>query len=179
MQIIALNSKNLRRFNPAVIKRFEDKGIRIIVNKDKMAIEFSCDDPYMEMKCSDVIKSMAVGGVDSKTAFKLFSDSYVLKIIDLSEILRSKKDVRRIMGRIIGSNGKMKLFMEDITETDINMFEDKIIIIGAIEGVELASEAVNALIRGAPHKKVYRLLEAGRRTIKESKMRLWKGEMDV
>lgn len=178
MQIIALNPKNARKFSSDVIRRFEKRGIKVKVNRDDMSVEFECDDPYLEMKCISVIKSIAEGGVNPNIAFKLFSDLYVLKMVDLGEILKSK-DVRRVMGRIIGTNGKMKKFMEEITETDINMFEDKIIIIGTIEGVELTSKAVNALIRGAPHKKVYRLLEAGRRGIKESKMRLWKGEMDV
>ncbi|MGC8923830.1 MAG: hypothetical protein ACP5H8_02910 [Candidatus Micrarchaeia archaeon] len=173
MQIIAVDSKGIKRFTKKVQEELKENGVVVRLNRKDLVVECESEDPYIELKSVDVVKGIG-NGMEPEIAYKLFSNEFMLKTVDLGELLSSKEDVGRVMGRIIGTNGRMKRFMEQITETDIIIRDNKIYIVGAIEGVELSMNAIYALVRGATHKKVCALLEKGRRTIKESKMRLWK-----
>ncbi len=174
MKIKNVTKKNIKLFDDSAIAKFKEHGITIKVNVGDLTIEYEGEDAYEELKAGNVITAMAEGGVPTNIAFQLFTDDNILKTIDLEDYFSSPKDLRRVMGRIIGTHGRTKLIIEEITETDVQITGNKIYIIGNLEGVELASEAINALIRGAPHKKVYHLLESKRRNIKESNLRLWK-----
>ncbi len=178
VKIKKLKEENKRYFNGKTIENFGKHGITIKINLEDMTVEYEGKDAYEELKAGNVITAIAEGGVQPTIAFKLFSDDAILKTIDLEDFFSSQKDIKRVMGRIIGTQGKTKLIIEDITETDVQIKGSKIYIIGSLEGVELANEAIEAFIRGAPHKKVYNMLENKRRYIKESKMRLWKEEYE-
>jgi len=176
MQILGANELKLANFTPAVILKLEKMGIRLKINPEDRTVEFEADDPYTELRARDFFVALSfMPRKEVRKAFRIFSEDCMLKVVDLSDFVGDeKKDQRRVMARIIGAGGKTKIIMEEITETNISVLGHKICIIGTLEGVELASAAIEALIRGAPHKKVYRLLESGRRRVKEEKMRLWK-----
>ncbi len=176
MRIISVGKDGFDKITPKVVKGLMERGISIKLDRENESLEYGCDDPYIELKAKDVLTAVVLGIKEQRfqdAALSLFSDSFVLKIVDLSEVLGSKEDIHRVLSRIIGTNGKTKRIMEEITETNITISDNKILIIGMPEGVGLASDAINAIIRGSPHKKVYRLLEAGRRKIKEARMKLW------
>jgi ribosomal RNA assembly protein len=175
MQILSIERKHLKQFSPAVMKELKRIGLILEFNPKDLTVEFESEDPFIELKAKDVLTALGMGGVPYREALRLFSDEFMLKIVDMREITGDKeRDIRRILARIIGAEGKTKRIIEEITEVHMTICNDQIFLIGRLEGVELASDAIDAIVRGSPHKKVYHLLEAGRRKIKEEKMKLWK-----
>ena len=180
MQIIKISKKGLRKITTCgILPKLHEKGLKVKIDVENMLLEYYSEDPYIELKGRDILTvfCLSEGSVDIRRLLGLFSEDTYLKIIDLSEIYGdNEKNITRILSRVIGTNGKTKLIIEDLTESSITIYKDKIFIIGFLEEIHLAHEAIDSLMAGTVHKKVYALLERGRRKIREEKMKLWKGE---
>lgn len=132
------------------------------------------EDPSLIFKAKDVVT--AIGrGFSPEHAFRLIRDEEaVLDIIDLRSIFgRSESDIRRVKGRIIGMEGKTRRIIEELTETNVSVYGHTVGIIGDIEQVQIAREAIQMLIRGSQHKTVYSFLHRKRRELKKRKLELW------
>jgi ribosomal RNA assembly protein len=132
------------------------------------------EDPSLLFKAKDVVT--AIGrGFSPEHAFRLIRDEEtMLDIIDLRTILgRSESDIRRIKGRIIGMNGKTRRILEELTDTNIAVYGSTIGIIGNLEQVEVAREAIQMLVKGSLHSTVYRFLHRKRRELKKRMLELW------
>jgi ribosomal RNA assembly protein len=103
----------------------------------------------------------AVGrGFNPKTALLLLKTDYALEIIDLKDLVgKSKNDLERIKGRVIGRAGKSREELERLTDTYISVYGKTIGIIGEQDQVILARQGVAKLLEGAMHTTVYRFLE--------------------
>ncbi len=180
MQIVKITKKGLRKaYTSGFLEKVQEKGLKVKLDRENQTIEFYAEDPFVELKGKDVLTAFtqSEGSIDLNRAIGLFSEDTYLKVIDLGEIYNdNEKTITRILSRIIGTNGKTKLIIEEITESSITIYKDKIFIIGFLEEIHLAHEAIDSLMAGTTHKKVYTFLERGRRKIREEKMRLWKGE---
>lgn len=145
----------------------ETGGVTITLTKN-------AEDPSLLFKAKDVIT--AIGrGFSPEHAFHLIRDEEAsLDIIDLRAIFgRSESDIRRVKGRIIGMDGKTRRIIEELTETDVSVYGHTVSIIGDIEQVQAAKEAIQMLIRGSLHSKVYRFLHRKRRELKKRMLELW------
>jgi ribosomal RNA assembly protein len=60
------------------------------------------------------------------------------------------------------------------SDTYISIFGSQISIIGELEEIRSAKEAINLLIQGSKHGTVYRLLEQKRFQLKQDPMKIWK-----
>jgi len=132
------------------------------------------EDPTSLFKAKDVVT--AIGrGVSPELAFRLIRDEEaVLDIIDLRAIFgRSESDIRRVKGRIIGMEGKTRRIIEELTETNVCVYGHTVGLIGDIEQIQAAREAIQMLIRGSQHSTVYRFLHRKRRELKKRKLELW------
>ena len=155
-----------------VKSRIEKKlGVKLLVSKDGR-VKISSEDPCSEWDAQDVVKAMGRGFKPEK-AFKLFSQKYSLKIVNLKELFGSEKAIKRIKGRIIGEDGKSRRMIEETSGADLCVYGSTVSIIGDIEELELASEAVSLLIQGAKHGRVFKTLEQKRRALKEERGKLW------
>ena len=134
----------------------------------------NAEDPSLLFRAKDVVT--AVGrGFSPEHAFHLIRDEEaVLNIIDLRAIFgRSESDIRRVKGRIIGMNGKTRRIIEELTETDVVVYGHTVALIGNIEQVQAAREAILMLIKGSQHSVVYRFLHRKRRELKKRMLELW------
>ncbi|MEM3578640.1 MAG: KH domain-containing protein [Candidatus Bathyarchaeia archaeon] len=134
----------------------------------------NAEDPSVLLRAKDVVT--AIGrGFSPEHAFKLIHDEEaVLDIIDLRTIFgRSESDIRRVKGRIIGMDGKTRRIIEELTDTSIVVYGHTVGIIGRIENVQVAREAIQMLIQGSQHATVYKFLHRKRRELKKSMMELW------
>jgi len=134
----------------------------------------NAEDPSLLFRVKDVVT--AVGrGFSPEHAFRLIRDEEaVLNIIDLRAIFgRSESDIRRVKGRIIGMNGKTRRIIEELTETDMVVYGHTVALIGNIEQVQAAREAILMLIKGSQHSVVYRFLHRKRRELKKRMLELW------
>jgi ribosomal RNA assembly protein len=131
-------------------------------------------DPSMLFKAKDVVT--AIGrGFSPEHAFRLIRDEEaMLDIIDLRLIFgKSESDLRRVKGRIIGMDGKTRRIIEELTETNICVYGHTVGIIGNVEQVQAAREAIQMLIDGCSHGTVYRFLHRKRRELKKKMLELW------
>jgi len=104
----------------------------------------------------------------------LGNEDYDLAIIDLEEVVGTSKNAQdRIKGRIIGKEGKSRALIEELTETSISVYGSTVAIIGNVEALPTAREAVAMLIRGSFHKTVYNYLFAYRRQLKRDRGEIW------
>jgi len=145
----------------------ETGGVKIILTEN-------VEDPSLLFKAKDVVN--AIGrGFSPELAFRLIRDEEAfLDVIDLRAIFgKSESDIRRVKGRIIGMEGKTRRIIEELTETNVCVYGYTIGLIGDIEQVQAAREAIQMLIRGSIHSTVYRFLHRKRRELKKRKLELW------
>jgi ribosomal RNA assembly protein len=116
-------------------------------------------DPAALLKARDAI--VAIGnGFSPEKALQLSRDEVVLEVIDVSDYVgKDPEDLKRVMGRIIGAQGKTRRIIEETARVDLAITRDKVSIIGHPEDVDAAKRAVMMLIEGAMHSTVYRFLD--------------------
>ncbi|ABR56178.1 KH domain-containing protein [Methanococcus aeolicus] len=144
----------------------EDGEITIFSTKEQ-------EDPLATWKARDIIK--AIGrGFNPEKSLKLISDDYIIEIIDITEHASSDNAVKRLKGRVIGSGGKSRRYIEELTDTDVSVYGKTIAVLGDYESVQIAKEAINMILRGNSHSKMYKYLERHRQDIKRKELELWK-----
>lgn len=143
----------------------------------EITLKDNADDPSLLFRAKDVV--LAIGrGFSPEKAFRLIrEDDTFLEIIDLREIFgRSQSDIVRVKGRIIGKDGKARRIIEEMSEALISVYGHTVSIMGTIEQIEIAREAIKLLIKGSQHKTVYRFLQRRRHELKKRKFMLWETE---
>ena len=154
----------------------KELGVEIDIDEDGEITIFSTEeqkDPLATWKARDIVR--AIGrGFNPEKALKLISDDYVLEIIDITDYAHSDNAIRRLKGRVIGSGGKSRRYIEDLTDTDISVYGKTIAVLGEFEPVQIAIEAVSMILRGSSHAKMYKYLERHRQDIKRRELELWK-----
>lgn len=103
----------------------------------------------------------AIGrGFSPEHALELLDERNFLEIMDLTEYAgKSPKALSQRKGRVIGTRGKARQEIEEITNTMISVYGKTIAIIGSPEGIATAKEAIEMLLQGATHAGVERFLQ--------------------
>lgn len=145
----------------------QDGGVTITLGEGQ-------DDPSMLLRAKDLVT--AIGrGFAPEVAFRLIrNEDDVFDMIDLRLVFgRSDSDIKRIKGRIIGSEGKTRRLIEELTEANVTVYGHTVGIIGDYQEADAARNAVQMIIEGCEHKTVYRYLQRKRTEMKKEKMQLW------
>ena len=128
-------------------------------------------EPLQEFLGREVVKAVACG-FPVRTALKLLDDSCTLKVVNLREWGGgSPKGLQRVKARLIGSEGKTKRLIEEIAEADLCIHGHTVAIIGDLETIDIAVQAVFKLLEGASHGAVYGFLERARHSFKEKRLK--------
>lgn len=164
------------------VKREIEKRLNVTLEIDSetgnVTINLNQDfpDPSQLFRARDVV--LAIGrGFSPQRAFRLLQhEDMMLTVIDLRDIFgRSKSDIRRVKGRIIGKDGKTRRIIEECTESYVSVYGHTVSIIGGMEQSEIAREAIMMLIKGNQHATVYRFLQRKRHELKRRELELWEG----
>ena len=133
----------------------------------------SQDDVSVLLTAANIVK--AVGrGFSPQRAMRLSEEDWDLSIMDLEEYVGTSRSAQeRVKGRIIGKAGRSREIIEELTETQISVYGGTVAIIGHVEALPAAMEAVGMLIRGSFHKTVWNYLYAYRRRLKKEKAEIW------
>ncbi len=107
----------------------------------------------------------AIGrGFNPDFAFELLEEGNYLEIIDIADFAgKNKKSRIRLKSRVIGTDGKARKTVEELTNTHTTIYGKTISIIGAYEDIGLARRAFESLLSGSRHATVYRWLENERK----------------
>lgn len=147
-----------------VKKKLEQRmDVDITVDSDEGDIIVDGEDSVAVYETAQVIK--AIGrGFSPDIAQLLFDKEHMMELLNVQDYVgRSKKHMQRMKGRVIGREGRAREMIADITETHISVYGKTIGIIGRIEWVPVARQAMEMLLQGAPHGNVYKWLERKKR----------------
>ncbi|MGC8662326.1 MAG: KH domain-containing protein [Candidatus Micrarchaeia archaeon] len=120
---------------------------------------------YEEYNAKNVVTAIG-GGFDVDAALRLINDGYFFKSINLKEIFKNRENIIRIEGRVIGREGKSKIYIEEVSGAKISVFGSNISIIGTDVEIKIAESAIYALIEGDTHRKAYRIMEMTKKKMK-------------
>ncbi len=118
----------------------------------------------------DVVK--AIGrGFAPWDAMKLAKDNMQLSIINLREFVKNESAITRTRARVIGEKGKMKMEIENATDSIISVYGYTVGIIAPLDTLEYAQNAIMKIIDGARLQNVSTYLSKIRKQIMISRLR--------
>ena len=112
---------------------------------------------------------MAVSrGFNPEIAIILANENTSLEIINIHDFSgKSKIKETRMKARIIGTKGKSRHLLEQLTNTDICVYGKTVSIIGKVENTIMARRALEMLLKGSKHGNVYQWLEKQQHYLRE------------
>ncbi|MFQ5474825.1 MAG: KH domain-containing protein [Candidatus Nanoarchaeia archaeon] len=138
---------------------------KIFIDSEEGFVRLSGNDGLSLFTCKEIVKAIA-RGFNPEIARLLFRTDYTLVMINVEAYTsKSRKSMQRLRGRVIGSDGKSRKTIEQLTETYISVYGKTIGIIGETAHVEVAKAAVEDLLNGAMHASTYRWLEKKQKDI--------------
>ncbi len=146
-------------------------GVRFSVDTEgEVTIGENPDDPLASLKVNDVIK--AIGrGFSPERAIRLLDDDEYLEVIELSDFIGKKgQQLERVRARLIGSGGKTRRIIEDLTGVGLSIYGSTVSIIGSSVQMPFARTAIEMLLRGSEHSTVYKYLERSRAQLRIAEM---------
>ncbi len=159
-----------------VKKRIEDEtGTTLIIDSksgDVTIEDSTSEDPLKTLRSSDMVK--AIGrGFSPENAFKLLSDEVFFSLMDIRDYVgKNQKHIRRVRARVIGTKGKTRRLIEELTGVSVSIYGNTIGIIGETLEMNIAMAAIEMLLKGSEHSVVYNFLEKKRKEIELADMRL-------
>ncbi|MBU5678477.1 MAG: hypothetical protein QXJ96_02200 [Candidatus Aenigmatarchaeota archaeon] len=132
-------------------KDIEKEGnVKIKINNEVLIV----GDGFNTYVTSNVIK--AIGrGFSYENARKLFKD-YILYVIPIS---KNRNTLQRIRARLIGTKGKVRKKIEEMTNTKICIYGKTVSMIGKGDGLNFARDVIEKIIEGYSHSYVFRFLQ--------------------
>jgi ribosomal RNA assembly protein len=145
----------------SVKKELEKRtGTKITVT-DEIEIEGETFDVMLAAK---IVKAIA-RGFSPESALLLLDEEYELNVVTLSG--ESEKAVKRLMGRVIGRQGRTRKKIEDSCGARISVYGKSVAIIAHVRDLDAASRCVEMLLKGRTHGYAYHFLQG----MKEKKQR--------
>ena len=149
MQIVKIPSERVSALlgESGETKDYLERRMKVGILADSDgAVEIS-GDPIDEFIGKDIVK--AIGrGFEPAVALRLLSDEYGFKLIDLRDYAGSEKARYRIMGRVIGENGRTKEIIKEEVGADVACYGHTVGVICRLDTLDYAMEAVFRIIEG-------------------------------
>jgi ribosomal RNA assembly protein len=128
-------------------------------------------DPLMALKIMDVIKAIGRGFNPTKALELLDDNDGYLETIDLKEIAGDRPNqLARIRGRLIGTDGKTRNIIEELTGCYMSVYGNTVSLIGNSVSLPVAKHAIELILNGSEHSTVYHYLESQRPRLRISEM---------
>ena len=140
-------------------KAIEKEGnVWLNVDSKTGEVTIKAKDALSAWQGANVVRAVA-RGFPPEIAHKLFKPDHSYEIISLEEHARNKKDIMRLRGRLIGKDGKARDRIQFLTQTQIRVQGKTVAILGKSLCVANAHRAIEMLLTGAPHLRVFAFLE--------------------
>ncbi|MGQ4834600.1 MAG: KH domain-containing protein [Candidatus Asgardarchaeia archaeon] len=139
-----------------------DGQVKIVLNNNAL-------DPLGHLKAKAIIQAIGRGFSPEK-AMRLIEDNTTMEIIDITEFASTKNSLIRLKGRLIGENGRARRIIEETTGADISIYGHTVAIIGHVDEVYAAKQAIIMLLQGAQHGTVYKFLRRYKYNLKKKEL---------
>jgi ribosomal RNA assembly protein len=151
-------------------KELEDlTSTELDIDSQEGDVSIKGNDPIKLYFSREIIKAIA-RGFNPDVAKNLIKQDYVYEQISIKDFVKNDNHIKRLKGRVIGTDGKSRKAIEDLTEASISVYGKTIGIIGLPESVDLARRAIESLLSGSPHSNVYKWLERRKRDLFKAKL---------
>lgn len=117
------------------------------------------NDPMGALRARDIV--LAIGrGFSPERAMRLLKEETFLGILDIKFTTgkREKAALRRIRSRVIGTHGRARARIEELSGCSVSVYGSTVALIGEEEQLERGTRAVELLLRGSEHSTVFHLL---------------------
>lgn len=146
-----------------------ETGVKLVIDSEEGEVEVDhthAKDPSMSLSVTNVV--VAIGrGFSPLKALKLLEEDYYLEVFDIRDYVGKKKEhVMRMRARVIGTHGKTRALIEELTGAYLSVYGNTVAIIGDSLQIEVARRAVDMLLSGSEHAAVYHFLEGRRAQLK-------------
>ncbi|UCE37207.1 MAG: RNA-processing protein [Thermoplasmata archaeon] len=160
--------------NGEIKKKIEDEtGTSLVIDSksgDVTVDDSNSQDPILTLKSADMVKAIGRGFSPEK-ALKLLSDEVFFTLIDIRDYTgKNQKHVRRVRARLIGTKGKTRKLIEELTGVSVSIYGNTVGVIGESLEMNIAVSAIEMLLKGSEHSAVYGFLEKKRRDIELAEM---------
>ena len=120
-----------------------DGSLSIDSQTGDVSISWTGDpDPIRRMKVPDVIS--AIGrGFSPERAVQLLDDDVFLRMYDIREwVGRQPNQTRRMRSRLIGTNGRIRTLIEEMSGCEIAVYGSTVAVLGGNDALSLAPPAI-------------------------------------
>jgi len=146
----------------ATKRRLEEAtGVRLLIDSQTGEVnvdESQAKDPSRALNARDIVTAIGRGFSETR-AFRLLEDDAYLQVLEIKDYARSRSRVAEVKARLIGSRGKTRRIIEEMTGADVSVHGHTVAVIAASYQLTVAVEALEMLLRGSEHSAVYRYLE--------------------
>ena len=116
-------------------------------------------DPMGAVKARDIV--LAIGrGFSPQRAMRLLKENTFFGVLDIKLTTghRDKAAMRRIRSRVIGTHGRARSRIEELSGCSVSVYGSTVALIGEEEQLERGTRAIEMLLRGSEHSTVFHLL---------------------
>lgn len=127
-----------------------------ITNRGKL-IFINSEDPMNEFLAVKAIDALNMG-LPLENVISLKDEDFAFEKIPIKSITK-RTNIREVRGRLIGVNRSSLDMIENISDCALCVHDSTVGIIGRLEKLEDARQAIKSLIQGSKHTSVYSKLE--------------------
>jgi len=146
--------ENNKRIKKAIPKIESSIKVKLGFNKSNVSIK---GEEFNEFLVEKILRAVDFG-FDVSDALLLKNEDFVLEFVNVKEHTR-RKNLEEVRSRIIGTQGKAKRTIEELTGGVLCIHSNVVGIIVDSEHLESAVQGVILLIQGAKHSHVFAYLE--------------------
>ena len=147
-------SDNTRKILQHKARLEKELKVKITSKGKNILAEGESIDEYLTEKVIEAIDL----GFTIHQALLLKDEEIIFEKINIKHLTK-RHDINRIRARIIGTHGKTKSIIQDLSECFISLHDNTVGIIGRAEDIKKAMRAIESIIQGRKQGKVYSYLE--------------------
>lgn len=147
------------------VKNLIEKKLKVKLELNEEEDVILTGEDNLKIYTASIIVKAIGRGFSPEIALKLLNENYFLEVIELNEFCnKSRNKQLRVKSRLIGTRGKARRYIENLTDTNICIYGKTVSIIGEENDVMLARQALERLIQGSKHETVYYFIKKCKET---------------
>jgi len=150
--------ENLKEVLRSKFRLQKELGIKLTNKGKNVFVNGPADKEFVAIEVLEAINL----GFSADRALELTQNGFMLQTVHIKDITK-RHDLERVRARIIGTQGRTLKTLQNLTNCDLAMNDNEIGLIGPIQEMEDAVQAVTSLVQGSKQGNVYGRLERQRK----------------